>query len=162
MADYIKLNSKSYNIKNNIDNYNKNKYGKNYYTKNYKNMYKKKNCVNTKNCSCMKFQSYNPYTFGKDVTLCSPISCLVQINCNNENYRFQQYVNNQQNLYARMRRFPEQFPIISWTQNMNLTTGQQRAYSNMWYRQFGTSQALASNDNWGGFYVVGSETSYTN
>ena len=144
MPDYIKANSK------------------NFYTKNYKNIYKKKNCVNTKNCSCTKFQSYDAATFGQNVKICTPISCLVQLNCNNDNYRFQQYVNNQQNLYARMRRFPEQFPIISWVKDMNLNIYEQRAYSNMFYRRLGTSQSLPVNDDWGGFALTGSETPYTN
>jgi hypothetical protein len=64
--------------------------------------------------------------------------------------------------FINMRRFPERFPLISSTQNINLTPAEQRIYSNMWYRQFGTSQAMPVNDNWGGFYVVGSEVPYTN
>ncbi len=135
MPDYIKMNSKTYN---------------------------KKKCVHTNKCSCMKFQSYDRITFGENIKLCSPISCRVNTICNNNNYRFQQYVNNQQNIYARMRRFPEQFPIIPWTANMNLNPYQQRAYSNIYYRALGTSNALPVNDNWGGFYVVGSEVPYTN
>jgi hypothetical protein len=153
MSDYIKMNSKTYNKNNNKN--------KNYYTKNYHNMYKKKNCVNTRNCSCMKFQSYDAATFGQNVPLCSPISCLVNINCNNDNYRFLQYVNDQQNLYARMRRFPEHFPIISWVKDMNLTLQQQRAYSNFWYKQFGASQSLPVNDNFGGFFLPGSDVGFT-
>jgi hypothetical protein len=61
-----------------------------------------------------------------------------------------------------MRRFPEKFPIIPAVKGLNLTIPQQRQYSNNWYRQFGTSQALPVNDVWGGFYVVGSEVPYTN
>ena len=61
-----------------------------------------------------------------------------------------------------MRLHPEKFPITPWVQQMNLSVSDQRRYSNMWYRQFGTSQALPVNDNWGGFYVVGSEVPYTN
>lgn len=121
-----------------------------------------KSCVKTKKCSCVKFQSYNAATFGKNIKTCNPISCLVQNICNKNQYQFQKYVLNQQNLYARMRRFPEQFPLIPWVANMNLTPGQQRAYSNLWYRQFGTSQALPVNDDWGGFYLPGSEVPYTN
>ncbi|MBT3407225.1 hypothetical protein HN415_00935 [Candidatus Woesearchaeota archaeon] len=71
-------------------------------------------------------------------------------------------LNKQQNLYAMMRRFPEKFPIISSVKQINLTLAQQRQYSNMWYRQFGTSQALPVNDNFGGFYLVGSDVPYTN
>jgi hypothetical protein len=115
-----------------------------------------------KNCSCYKFQSYNRLTFGENVKICSPNTCKLAQKCRNSQYNFTKYVNNQQNLYTLMRRRPELFPIISWTQNMNLTPEQQRAYSNLWYRQFGTSQALPVNDNWGGFYVVGSEVPYTN
>ncbi len=113
-------------------------------------------------CSCHKFQSYNPYTFGRDIKLCSPITCNVQQICNKNNLQYQQYVINQQNLYAMMRRHPEKFPITPYVQDMNLTPQQQRAYSNLWYRQFGTSQARGVNDIWGGFYVVGSEVPYTN
>ena len=61
-----------------------------------------------------------------------------------------------------MRRRPEIFPIISSVKNIGLTQDQQKAYSNLWYRQFGTSQALPVNDNFGGFYLVGSEVPYTN
>ena len=68
----------------------------------------------------------------------------------------------QQDLYANMRRQPEKYPIISWVKNMNLTPAEQRQYSNLWYRQFGTSQALPVNDNWGGFFIAGSEVHYTN
>ena len=121
-----------------------------------------KRCVNQRKCACRKFQSYNAATFGQNIKQCSPISCIVQNTCNNQQYRFQKYVLDQQNLYAKMRRFPEQFPIISSVKEIGLTPGQQRAYSNLWYRQFGTSQAMPVNDNWGGFFIVGSETSYTN
>lgn len=121
-----------------------------------------KRCVNTLKCSCVKFQSYDAATFGKTIKTCSPISCSVQNICNKNQLQFQRYVLKQQNLYAKMRRQPELFPIISWVKNMNLTPGQQRAYSNLWYRQFGTSQALPANDDWGGFYLPGSETPYTN
>ena len=61
-----------------------------------------------------------------------------------------------------MRLYPHRFPIISKVKNLNLTYAQKRAYSNMWWRQFGTSQALPVNDNFGGFYLVGSEVPYTN
>ena len=113
-------------------------------------------------CSCHKFQSYNTLTLGKTISLCSPISCNVQKICSSNQYKFDKYVLNQQNLYALMRRKPEIFPIISWVSEMNLTPAQQRQYSNMWYRQFGTSQALPVNDNWGGFFLPGSEVPYTN
>ena len=75
--------------------------------------------------------------------------------------KYQYYVQNQQNLYALMRRRPQLFPIISSTQNINLTPAQQRQYSTLWYRQFGTSQALPANDNFGGFYLAGSDVPYT-
>lgn len=113
-------------------------------------------------CTYKKFQSYETLTFGQDISIPSPISCNVQQICINNNYKFQKYVLNQQNLYALMRRRPELFPIITSVKEINLTPGEQRQYSNMWYRQFGTSQALPANDNWGGFYLPGSETPWTN
>lgn len=118
--------------------------------------------IKEKNCACKKFQSYEAATFGQNITLCEPISCKLQKNCSIGQYKFNKYVLDQQNLYAKMRRQPELFPIISWVKGMNLTPGQQRAYSNMWYRQFGTSQSLPANDNWGGFFLPGSEVPYTN
>lgn len=121
-----------------------------------------KRCVNTKKCSCYRFQSYGPIGFGKNIKICNAISCNIQTICNNNQYKFQKYVLDQQNLYADMRRNPGNYPIISWVKDMNLTPGQQRAYSNLWYRQFGTSQALPVNDQFGGFYLVGSEVPYTN
>lgn len=168
MSDYIKNNSVSYQ---------KTKNGKvkcEYYyqsldTSNGKYVLygKKKICkpCNIKQkifCNCIKTQSYDAATFGQNIKRCTPNSCNVQLICNNDNYRFQQYVLGQQNLYALMRRFPERFPIISSVKNINLTLGEQRAYSNLWYRQFGTSQALPVNSDWGGFYVPGSEVPYTN
>lgn len=119
-----------------------------------------KRCVNK--CTSQKFQSYEAFTFGKTITVKAPISCNIQQICNNNQYKYLQYVQAQQDLYANMRRNPQQYPIISWVKGMNLTPGQQRQYSNNWYRQFGTSQALPVNDDWGGFYVVGSEVPYTN
>ena len=124
--------------------------------------YIKNNSKRTNKCSCQKFQSYNAINFGENINICTPNTCGVQQICRNNNYKFQKYVLDQQNLYAMMRRHPEKFPITSYVKGMNLTPGQQRAYSNLWYRQFGTSQAMPVNDNWGGFYVVGSEVPYTN
>ncbi len=113
-------------------------------------------------CSCRKFQSYDAATFGQNIKLCSPNKCALQLKCNNQQYRFGQYVLRQQDAYAEMRRFPERYPIISSVKEINLTPGQQRAYSNLWWRQFGTSQALPANDDWGGFYCPGSEVPFTN
>jgi len=122
-----------------------------------------KRCINTKKCSCIKFQSYNAVNFGRNVNTCTPISCLVQKNCQINQLKYQQFVLDQQNLYATMRRFPERFPIIPWVIDMNLTPGQQRAYSNLWYRQFGTSNAISTNSNYfGASYLPGSETPFTN
>ena len=117
---------------------------------------------NQNKCACRKFQSYSRVFFGQDRTICSPISCKISQICRNNQYKFDKYVNNQQNLYALMRHKPESFPIIDSVKELNLTPAEKRAYSNMWYRQFGTSQALPVNDNWGGFYLVGSEVPYTN
>jgi hypothetical protein len=113
-------------------------------------------------CTKQKFQSYDLATFGKVLQYKGPISCKLQNNCNLNEINFKKYVLKQQNTYALMRRFPERFPIISSVKDINLTSAQQRAYSNLWYRQFGTSQSMPVNDNWGGFYLVGSEVPYTN
>ena len=136
MPDYIKSNSKSYNAKKNTYN---------------------------KYCECYKFQSYDRLTLGQDITLCSPNYCKLQLSCSNNRYKHNQYILNQQNLYALMRRKPEIFPIITSVKDLNLTIPQQRQYSNNWYRQFGTSQAIGVNSNvWGGSYICGSEVPYTN
>jgi hypothetical protein len=108
------------------------------------------------------FQSQNRLTLGNVEKICLPNKCSSLRTCCRNQYKFQQYVQGQQDLYALMRRFPERFPIITTSKNENLTIGQQRQMSNNWYRQFGTSQAMPVNDNWGGFYVVGSEVPYTN
>ena len=130
-----------------------------YIRNNSKRYIKEKNC---KKCVCQKFQSYNAIDFGDDVKICTPNSCFIQKTCSKNQYAFNKYVSNQQNLYAKMRRNPELFPIISSAKNIGLTLQQQRAYSNNWYRQFGTSQNLPINDNWGGFYLIGSDVPYTN
>jgi hypothetical protein len=133
------------------------------YLKNNSNRCGNKNISkNRLKCSCQKFQSYDRLTFGEVINTCSPISCNVTATCNKQQYNFQKYVLNQQNLYALMRRHPEKFPLIPWVSEMNLTPAQQRSYSNLWYRQFGTSQALPVNDNWGGFFLPGTETPWTN
>ena len=121
-----------------------------------------KRCVNEKKCACKRFQSYDAASFGQNVKICTPISCYLQKNCSINQYKFDKYVLNQQDTYALMRRFPEKFPLIPSSQYLCYTPQQQRYVSNRWYRQFGTSQALPANDNWGGFYVAGSEVPYTN
>jgi hypothetical protein len=108
------------------------------------------------------FQSYDPTNFGQDVRVCLPSLCSLNLNCGLNQQNYQNYVLKQQNLYALMRRRPELFPIISSVKEINLSPADQRRYSNLWYRQFGTSQALPANDNFGGFYVVGSEVPFTN
>jgi hypothetical protein len=123
-----------------------------------------KRCIKEKQlyCTKQKIQSYSMSTFGQDITVKFPIQCKLQQGCNLNQINYQKYVLRQQNLYAVMRRYPERFPIISWVKEMNLTIGEQRAYSNLWYRRLGTSQSLPVNDNFGGFALNGSETPYTN
>ena len=122
-----------------------------------------KRCSKKIICSSYNFQSYNPATFGKTIKLTNPIPCALQEKCNSAQNRFNAQILAQQNLYASMRRRPEIFPIISSVKGLNLTLGQQRQYSNNWYRQFGTSQAIGVNSNvWGGTYIPGSEVPYTN
>jgi len=131
----------------------------NYINNNSKRFVYEQNC---KKCSCHKFQTYSRIRFAEEISICTPISCKISQICRNNQYKFDKYVNNQQNLYTLMRHKPESFPIIDSVKKINLTPAQQRQYSNMWYRQFGTSQALPVNDNWGGFYLVGSDVPYTN
>jgi hypothetical protein len=122
-----------------------------------------KRCNKKINCGCHNFQSFNTDTFGKVIKICNPIPCKLKQNCDNSQIRFNKSILAQQNLYATMRRYPERFPIIDSVKNINLTLGQQRQYSNNWYRQFGTSQAIGVNSNvWGGSYICGSEVPYTN
>ena len=127
-----------------------------------KNSNRCKNVKNNKICTVYNFQSYNTINLGKVIPYKAPISCSVQKNCSINQYKFNQYVANQQDTYALMRRMPEKFPLIPSSQNLCYTPQQQRFVSNRWYRQFGTSQALPANDNWGGFYIAGSEVPYTN
>lgn len=123
---------------------------------------------NSKRCgqqlknSNIKIQSYDLINFGQTINMCTPISCNVSKLCDANNRQFGNYVLAQQNLYQNMRLNPEKYPIISSVKNINLKPWEQRLYSNIWYRQFGTSQAMPVNDNYGGFYVVGSEVPYTN
>ena len=114
------------------------------------------------NCEPVTYQSYGKFNFGKENTFYYFSELANRINCMKSSVYRNRLLNHQQNLYAMMRRFPEKFPIISSVKQINLTLAQQRQYSNMWYRQFGTSQALPVNDNFGGFYLVGSDVPYTN
>ena len=113
-------------------------------------------------CACDYFQDYSkPYT-AVEQRLCNLSSLWNNILCLNSRNAQVRKVLNQQNLYTLMRRFPESFPIIPSVKRLNLPLHYQRQYSNMWYRQFGTSQAMPVNDNWGGFYCPGSEVPFTN
>lgn len=114
-------------------------------------------------CGSYNFQSYERATLGKTIKLINPIPCALQQACSKNENKTNVLILTQQNLYALMRRKPEIFPIISSVKGLNLTLGQQRQYSNNWYRQFGTSQAIGVNSNvWGGTYIPGSEVPYTN
>ena len=113
-------------------------------------------------CNCDYFQSYDMPISGAERRLCMLSSLWQNILClNSKNAQIRRIIN-QQDLYTLMRLKPEIFPIISSVKRMNLPLNYQRQYSNMWYRQFGTSQALPVNDNFGGFYCPGSEVPYTN
>ena len=114
------------------------------------------------NCEPVTYQTYNKLNFGKEVTVYYFSQLANNINCMKSSVYRNRLLNHQQNLYAMMRRFPEKFPIISSVKNMNLTLAQQRQYSNMWWRQFGTSQALPVNGNFGGFFLPGSDTPFVN
>ena len=113
-------------------------------------------------CGCYNFQDYTkPFSaiLKKDCALSQIWQNVLCQNAKNAQIR---RVIKQQDLYTTMRRHPQLFPIISTVKMMNLPLAYQRKYSNMWYRQFGTSQALPVNDNWGGFFLPGSETPFTN
>jgi len=114
-----------------------------------------------KNCSCRRFQSYDRVILGDEVKICSPNVCALSLKCRNAEYRFNHSVLAQQNLYATMRLHPERFPIISSVSGLGLTPPQQRAYSNIYYKRLGASQAMPVNDNWGGFALTGSDVPYT-
>ena len=117
---------------------------------------------NSNNYTCQKFQSYGPRNFGKVLNYQFPVQCKLNAVCQKNQNQFNNFINKQQDLYALMRRKPELFPIVSWVKENGLYTyWEKRQYSNNWYRQFGTSQALPVNDNWGGFYLPGSETPFT-
>ena len=113
-------------------------------------------------CSNFKYQSYNKKVFAKEINLPIMSNLSNKINCSYSNVFRIRKLNYQQNLYTMMRLNPEKFPIISSVKNMNLSLPQQRAYSNMWWKQYGTSQSLPVNDVWGGFYLPGSDVPYTN
>ena len=117
---------------------------------------------NTIKCTCDYFQSYNKFTLGKNIKLCFTSQLWNNMLCQNNQNAVLRKIIRQQDLYALMRRYPDRFPIIPSIMQLNLSKADQRRYSNNWYRQFGTSQALPVNDNWGGFYVVGSEVPYVN
>ena len=113
-------------------------------------------------CSCQISQSQSLNTLGKNITICNPISCNIQSICSKNSYKFQKYIQYKQNLYSLMRIRPELFPIITSAKEIGLSLKDQRRVSNNWYRQFGTSNSLSVNDNWGGFYLQGSDVPFTN
>lgn len=116
----------------------------------------------TQLCNYIKYQTYVNRFLGKEITLPIMSHLSNKILCMNSNVYRNRKLRSQQNLYTSMRLHPERFPIISSVKGLNLTLAQQRSYSNMWYRQFGTSQALPVNDNFGGFNITGSDVPYTN
>jgi hypothetical protein len=113
-------------------------------------------------CDSYTFQSYDTETLGLEQKNYYLSEISKRVNCMKSSVFRNRKLDTQQTLYASMRRNPEKYPIISWVKNMNLTLAEQRNYSNLWYRQFGTSQGLPVNDNFGGFYCVGSDVPYTN
>ena len=119
------------------------------------------NCARSK-CIKSVYQTYSRKAFAKQIPIYTLNNLTQQLICSKSNVYRLRKLNHQQNLYAMMRRFPEKFPIISSVKNMNLTLAQQRQYSNMWWRQFGTSQALPVNDNFGGFFLPGSDVPFVN
>lgn len=121
----------------------------------YNELCREESCINRKH------QTYVNSNLGQEINLYQFPNLTNEVICSKAKvYRIRKQIQ-QQNLYSRMRLYPHLFPIISKVQNLNLTMAQKRAYSNMWWRQFGTSQALPVNDNFGGFNLVGSDVRYT-
>ena len=113
-------------------------------------------------CNCYYFQDYSKPYSAVDQRYCTLGHLWQNVLCQNAGNARVRKIINQQDLYTMMRLKPESFPIIPSVKRLNLPLNYQRQYSNMWYRQFGTSQALPVNGNFGGFYCVGSEVPYTN
>lgn len=113
-------------------------------------------------CISSKHQSYGINNFGDEINITRLSNYVNQVNCSKSNvYRHRKLIY-QQNLYTMMRLYPHKFPITSKAKLLYNNKTHQRIYSNMWWRQFGTSQGLPVNDNFGGFNLVGSDVRYTN
>lgn len=119
-------------------------------------------------CQKWMFQSYENYFKDKKTFLKN--QCALDQKCANQQCQYERAFNRAQNLLNQYRIRPQQFPIISSTQNINLTKAEQRQYSNYWYRQIGTSNAMGSVQpgypysvvpNWPGCNIRGSQTTYT-
>lgn len=119
-------------------------------------------------CQKWMFQSYENYFKDKKTFLKN--ECALSQKCQNQACQSQKDFNRAQNLLHQYRVNPQNYPIISSVQQIGLTKPQQRQYSNYWYRQIGTSNAMGSVQpgypysvvpNWPGCNIRGSQTTYT-
>ncbi len=129
---------------------------------------KKKQQEANRLCQKWMFQSYENYFKDKKTFLKN--ECALSLKCVNQQCQYDRAFNRAQNLLRQYRVNPQNYPIISSTQNINLTKPEQRQYSNYWYRQIGTSNATGSVQpgypysvypNWPGCNIRGSQTTYT-
>ncbi len=119
-------------------------------------------------CQNWYFQSYENFNQNQKTSL--PNVCVMNDIVQAQQCQQQKAYNRSQNLLHQYRVNPQNYPLTSWTYKNGLTKQQQRQYSNMWYRQIGTSNACGSVqpgypysviNNWPGSYLVGSNVTYT-
>jgi hypothetical protein len=112
-------------------------------------------------CKCVTYQNYNNYTINQQI--CLPNVCRLNRICQQQKCALQTAHYNVQRRYTQMCRNPQNFPIISWTQCNGLTPAQQRLYSNMWWRRYGSQMSTGTNlIGFGATAITGSEVPYTN
>jgi hypothetical protein len=110
---------------------------------------------------CRTFQNYNNYMQTQQIPL--PNICYLNRICQKQACVRQIYQYNSQRNYSNMTRNPQDYPIISWTQQNGLTPAQQRLYSNMWWRRMGSQMTTGTNlIGFGATAITGSDVPYTN
>ncbi len=111
--------------------------------------------------NCRTFQNYNNYMENQRIIL--PNICRQNRIIQAQQCALQRAQNIVQRRYTQMSRNPQNFPIISSTQYICLTPEQQRQYSNMWWRRYGSQMSTGTNlIGFGATAITGSEVPYTN
>lgn len=132
------------------------------------NKQKKKQQDVNRLCQKWNFQSYENYFKDKKTFLKN--ECAMAQKCQQQACQDQRDYNRAQNLLRQYRVNPQNYPIISSVKQIGLGIKDQRMYSNYWYRQIGTSNAMGSVQpgypysvypNWPGCNIRGSSTTYT-